>query len=39
MENGKPINYEKLGDELTKGDFRVRTFYYTGKANPNDLST
>ena len=29
LQKSKPLNFEKLNDELTKGDFRVRTYYYT----------
>ena len=39
QENGININYEKLGDELTKGDYRVRTYFYDARANRSDLDS
>ena len=29
IQNGKQISFEKLNEELTKDEFRVRTYYYT----------
>ena len=39
QESGKHLSYQKLGDELTKGDFRVRTYYYTAVPNLSDISS
>jgi len=39
QEIGKHLNYEKLGDELTKGDFRVRTYFYDARVNQSDIDT
>jgi len=39
QEYGKHVNYEKLGDELTKGDFRVRTYFYDARINQSDIDT
>ena len=39
QESGKHLSYQKLGDELTKGDFRVRTYYYDARPHRSDLDS
>jgi len=36
-ETGIHLNYEKLCDELTKEDFRARTYYYDARPNHSDI--
>jgi uncharacterized LabA/DUF88 family protein len=36
-ETGIRLDYGKMADELTKGEFRVRTYYYDSKPKPADL--
>ena len=38
-DNKIKLDYHKLSDELTKGDYRVRTNYYAARAKPEDLVT
>ena len=39
QEMGQGLSYEKLCDELTKGDFRVRTYWYGAIPEKSDLVT
>ena len=38
-ENRISLDYQKLGEELTQDDFRVRTYYYDARPKPSELET
>lgn len=39
LHSGRQISFQKLGDELTKGDFRVRTYYYSAMPHLSERPT